>query len=300
VANYHGESAYISWHPAGFPLNVRFLLSLVGFALAGCVSQFASAEELVIPRQQHPWGHFEPGSWKKVSVVTQNFDDKGQVVGTSITESKTTLEKADNDGITLKVESTVDVGGKRLESPQQKICQGYPGQPLGQTIELKSLASETVSVEGKDIRCQVWQLKNDNPDGQRVTKLFYSGSTAPYVLRRETQLFDKTNPKISYDTTVEVVALEMPYKVLDEVHTVAYEKTTAKGSRGILTTVAVVSPDMPGGVVTQTTKEADASGKLLSRSTLEIVDYGVTGDENHPAQVRRRFLLRDRPRLRDR
>ena len=263
-------------------------------------SETARGEELVVPRQQHPWGRFAVGSWKKISVVTQNFDEKGQLVGTSVTETKTTLERADDEGVALKVESTVDVAGKRLEQPQQKISQGYPGQPLGQPIELKSLTPEAVTVEGRSIRCQVWQMKNDASDGKRVTKLYYSNTTAPHILRRETQLFDKANPNLISDTTVEVIALEMPYRVMDEVHTVAYEKTTAKGQRGLVTTVAVVSPDMPGGVVSQTSREADTSGKLLTRSTLEVVDYGVGGDDNHPAQVRRGFLRRDRPRGRDR
>ena len=269
-------------------------------ALAVASSGLAWGEEFIVPRQQHPWGRFAVGSWKRVSTVTQNFDDKGQLVGTSITETKTTLERADDDGVTLKVESTVDVAGKRLEQPQQKICQGYPGQPMGQSIESKPLTPELVTVEGRSIRCQVWQLKNDASDGRRVTKLFYSNTTAPFILRRETQHFDKSNPNVVNDTTAEVIALDMPYRVMDEVHTVAYEKTAAKGSRGIVTTVAVMSTDMPGGVVAQTSKEADANGKLLSRSTLEVIDYGVGGDDNHPAQIRRGFLRRDRPRARER
>ena len=35
------------------------------------------------------------------------------------------------------------------------------------------------------------------------------------------------------------------------------------------------SPDVPGGVVSQTTKETDTSGHLVRRSTLKLVSYGI-------------------------
>ena len=278
-------------------MPVRVILLCCAAYLFGAPSQLLAAD--VIPRQQHPWGHFAPGSWKKISVVTQTIDPQGQVAGASVTQTKTTLDKVDDDGVTLRIETSVEVGGKRFDTPVQVVRQGYPGQLQGQPIELKSLDPEAVTIEGKQIRCQVWQVKSDNADGKRLTKLFYSGATAPYVLRRETKLSDAANPQITFDTTVEVLALDMPYRVLDEMHTVAYEKTTAKNAKSTTTTVAVISPDIPGGVVGQTSKEVDASGRLLTRSTLELAEYHVAGDDNHPAQIRYRRLRRERLRNRE-
>ena len=275
-------------------MSVRVLLLCWGACWLGTASGLSAAD--VIPRQQHPWGHFAAGSSKKITVVTQTLDPQGQVVGTSTTETRTTLDKVDDDGVTLRIESSVEVGGKRFDTPVQVVRQGYPGQLQGQPVELKSLDPEQVTIEGKQIRCQVWQVKSDNPDGKRLTKLFYSGATAPYVLRRETQLSDAANPKVTYDTTVEVLALDMPYRVLDEMHTVAYEKTTARNAKSTTTTVAVLSPDIPGGVVAQTSKELDASGRLLTRSTLEMSEYHIAGDDNNPAQIRYRRLRRERVR----
>ncbi|HZZ71638.1 MAG TPA: hypothetical protein VFE24_05255 [Pirellulales bacterium] len=254
--------------------------------------------DLVMPRQQHPWAHFAPGTSKKVSVLTQTLDAKGQVVGSSITETKTTLEKVDDDGVTLRVESTVEVGGKRFDSPVQVVHQGYPGQPQAQSVELKSLEPEPVTIEGKPIRCQVWQVKTESTDGKRLSKLYYSSAVAPYLLRKETKLSEASNPQQTHETTVEVLALDMPCRVLDEMHSVAYERTTTHNAKSTSTTVAVVSPDIPGGVVSSTSKEVDAAGKQVTRSTLELLEYNVAGDDTNPAQLRYRRLRRERVRAR--
>jgi hypothetical protein len=66
----------------------------------------------------------------------------------------------------------------------------------------------------------------------------------------------------------------MPQRVLTEVKNVACIKTVHKTAKGTVTTIAMSSPDVPGGVVYQTTKEMDTGGRLLRRSTLELVSFG--------------------------
>ena len=59
------------------------------------------------------------------------------------------------------------------------------------------------------------------------------------------------------ETLSEVVALDMPQRVLSEIKNVACIKTVQKTPKGSVTTLAMSSPDVPGGVVYQTTKETD-------------------------------------------
>ena len=65
--------------------------------------------------------------------------------------------------------------------------------------------------------------------------------------------------------------------MLTELKNVACIKTVQKTSKGTVTTIGMSSPDVPGGVVYQTTKELDPAGPLLRRSTLQIADVTAPG-----------------------
>ena len=79
-------------------------------------------------RQRHPWGRFRPGSWKKISLITETFDGDGKVINTSIARTRTTLSGVNDDGVTLKVEATVDLAGKQVQSEPQVLLQGWHGE----------------------------------------------------------------------------------------------------------------------------------------------------------------------------
>ena len=61
-------------------------------------------------------------------------------------------------------------------------------------------------------------------------------------------------------------------------------KTVYRNAKGTVTTLAVVLPDVPGGVVSHSQKEVDASGRVVRRSTLKLLDYSV-----HPENDRGPF-----------
>jgi hypothetical protein len=67
----------------------------------------------------------------------------------------------------------------------------------------------------------------------------------------------------------------MPYKVLTELKTVAYLRTSEKHSQGSGHTIEGYCLEIPGGVVAHSSKEFDAAGQLLRRSTLELIDYAT-------------------------
>jgi len=295
----NGGATELSWK--GFPTCTALLGDAVNrlCQAAFCVGALVLAAHTVaaepfLPRQQHCWAHFPCGTWKKVTVVTQTMDANGRTTGTSTSETTTTLVGVDDAGVTLRVDTIVEVGGKRVQTPSQTIRQTYTGQPAAVTTDAKTLGDEKLVVDGKDVPCQIWQMKGDTPDGQRQVKLYYAANQAPYLLKRETVTNDKMTSKPITTTKSDIIALDMPYRINGELHTVAFERTTASSPSGSSSTLAVISTDIPGGVVTHTTKELDTAGRLVCRSTLETIDYHVSGDDNDPAQQRFRNLRRER------
>lgn len=120
-------------------------------------------------RQHHPWGRFSEGSWSLVRVVTETLDASGQVTSTSTTQTKTTLEKVADEGVTLKVETTVEVAGKTLAAPAQITRQGFADETAGQTVAFKSLEPATVTIEGKAVACQSQQIEVAGAGHRKVT-----------------------------------------------------------------------------------------------------------------------------------
>ena len=99
------------------------------------------------------------------------------------------------------------------------------------------------------------------------------------------------------NTTVEVLSLEMPFKVGAEIKNVAWVRTVqtqAKG--GTKVTLEATCHEVPGGVVYHTERETNETGRTVSRSILELIDYGTGGDTDELMGRRRLFHNRNRTR----
>jgi len=256
------------------------LSSLFCCLLWSTVSGVALAQESGILPQHHPWARFQPGAWKLVRLVTETLDDKGVVIGTSTTETRTILISVDQSGVTLEVQATIEVAGKRFEAEPQLLRQGFHGETCAQELKIKPATDGQVVIEGNKIPCHVEQLECTGAASRTVTNVYYSDTVAPYVLRREETTTDPEGKNTLNETTVAVEALGMPAKVLGEIKSTAIVKTIHKHPKGSATTWAVTSSEVPGGVVSHTSKETDASGRLVRRSTLELVRWGKECDED--------------------
>jgi hypothetical protein len=255
-----------------------------------------AAQEQDPVAQQHPWGRFPVGSWKSVRVVTETLDEKGQVAGETRTETRTKLVGADASGYSLLIESTVEVAGKRFMSQPQVVKHGYYGEPVGQSVTVKKLGAAELQIDGRTLPSDVRQATFESDGLKRVSTIHYSSAVSPYQLRRETVIEAATEAQRS-TTLVETVALEMPQKVHGQVRPAAYLKTTRKTPQGTKVTLEIHCDDVPGGVVSHSANETDASGRVIRRSTLELIDYEIGG---HPPSAdpitRRRAVNRGRPR----
>lgn len=268
-----------------------FRAFLLAFSYAA-VCATCMAQQSGITANLHPWGRFEPGAWKLVRVVTETLDKKGQVVSTSTTDTKTTLMKIDGGGVVLEVQVCMEVAGKQFQAEPQTIKQGFNGEPAAPNSTLKKPTDGQVVIEERKIACKVQQIKLVATNENTTVSLYYSTTVAPYILKRVSVTRDAEGKDVLSTTSFEVIAVEMPLRLRGETRAAIYVKTIRKNVRGTTTTLAVVLPDVPGGMFSHSSKEVDKSGRVVRRSTLELVDYGAEPEEDRVSVFLRKRAAR--------
>ena len=70
--------------------------------------------------------------------MTETLDEHGQVVSTNSADTTTTLVDIDNDGVTLEIQTCMEVAGKRFQAEPQTVKQGFHGELTGQISNSRS------------------------------------------------------------------------------------------------------------------------------------------------------------------
>jgi hypothetical protein len=234
-----------------------------------------AAQESGMTPEIHPWGRFKPGAWKLYQATTETFDEHGKALSKSTTYTNTTLKPGgDRRGLTLLVEAVVEMAGRRIEPPPSEVTEGYLGESPGEVLVVNLLPAESVPINGKRIACKVERIEASGPAGRTTSKVWYSKDVAPHVLRRESRTVDREGN--ATETTLTVESLGIPCDVLPNIAAAARVVITTAHAKGKTVTRALTSAEIPGGVVCHTADEFDAGGRLRSRSTLTLIDYGLT------------------------
>ncbi len=261
---------------------------------ASAVAQTAASHELS-SRELHVWGRFGPGTWKQVRITTETLNERGEVTGITTTETKTTLVGANPRTVSLKIDVIVEVAGKRFGGQQQTVEHGYFGESPGEASEVQLLGNEALTIDGHEVPVSIRQVVATAGQQKQVTRLFLSDDVEPFILKRETTSQSADGLGVAgTHTTAEVIALERPYKVLTQNKSVAYERTIQKSPKGTSITLDVTCVEIPGGIVARTTKELDAQGRLVRRSSIELVAYHAEADAREPEFLTRRQAKRAR------
>ncbi|MFM7073434.1 MAG: hypothetical protein ACKO38_16725 [Planctomycetota bacterium] len=248
---------------------MRVALFFVLFAFPGRLV----ADELE-PRLKHPWGACRPGASKEVRVVSENLDASGQVISRSTTVTRTTLQEVTARDYALAVKVCVDVGGKKFDSPPQLVRQGFYGEFPGEAVTLRKLRDETIAFQGRNLAVETREVTISGERQRRVMSVACSRAAYPFQFRCSASTFSGDGKTPLATTQVEVVATEIPYRVLGEIRDVAFVRTTQTHPKGTRTiTLEVHCPDVPGGVVAHMSKEMDERGQTLRRSELELVAF---------------------------
>jgi hypothetical protein len=260
----------------------------LGLAAAAGPLLGQSADPASPPPRLHPWGCCEPGTWKLVRVVTETLDERGQVIGSNATDTKTTLLGRDRNGITLEIQANMEVAGKRFEAEPQTVKQGFHGESIDAVFAPPQPADAALVIEGRSISCTVQQWETAGPGEKSLTTLYCSTTVSPYVLKRRTTVRDADNKSLIGETTTEVTALEMPVRVKNQIRNGYRLKTVQRNGKGTVTILAAAAPDVPGAIVSHSLKEVDGAGRLIRRSTLELIDYNTDPEKERTGLFNRR------------
>ena len=273
-----------------------WLCRILAWTLAvGLGAAWCAADEAGVAARHHAWARFQPGAWKLVRVVTETLDERGLVMSTSVTETKTTLQKVTATGVGLEVEVGVEVAGKQFDGQPQGITQGFHGELAGAEVKVKPPVAAQVTIEDQKIDCQRQEIEWTGPGGTTVTTVYYSDVLPPYIVKRESTTTDPTGQTSLGESTMEVIALDMPFRVLSTVKNTACIRTLQKNAKGTITSLALSAAEVPGGVVFQSSKETDKAGRLVRRSTLELVAYGLQTEEERIGLFGRKRAARRKP-----
>lgn len=224
-------------------------------------------------RRFHVWGRFQPGSWVVVRQVVETLDPNGRVASTSSTETRTTLAGIEDRCLTLKVQASLEVGGKKLDGPTQELKQGPEGDRPDLPVSFAVAGEENLTLQGRTYRCRIEQSETAVDGKKTVTRVWSSPDAEPFDLRRQTTVIDEATGKVLDETIVEVVALSPQRRILARARPAAEIRIVHRHPRGSTTARAVNCPDVPGGLVSQSAEEYDADGKLLRRTQIELVDF---------------------------
>ena len=257
-------------------LVVLFLL------LAGSI---LSADDALVPREHHEWGRFPMGAWKKVRVVNEKLDGEGNVTSTSSNEVKTTVVAVHNNSVELRIENVIEVGGKQFNKQPQIVKQGFEGQvnpPESGERLVKLDGKDRIVIDGKTVESEVKTITVRRESCRWTSRIYYSQNVAPYVLRREISAQDPAGGRTQYHTSVEVTALDMPHEVGGVIRPTSHVKTTTTTAKGKTITLEVRCEDVPGGFISHTSKQLDSEGRLVGRSTLQLLEYYVPKRQQQP------------------
>ncbi len=288
-----------STFPAAVPVHLR-RWSPRALLIAGCLLRLALPSvaeaqgnkprlpEEPIGIEDNSWARFGVGSWKLVRISKEVFDLNGKLESMTIQEGKTTLIAVDGNRFTLQEEVTLEVAGKRFKSATRTIERGLNDETEGQTVTSKSLGKGTVVICRQEYPIQKHEITVSDEKMKRVSTLHYSPEVEPFILKRDTICTDQI-AKMSFESSVEVLAVDMPHRVLAEVKPTAHIKTVHvlknhaqenQNQENVTTvTLEVSCAYVPGHIVAHTSKKIDAQGRLTERSTLELLDYEVAGKQ---------------------
>lgn len=264
-------------------VTARCLRGLMSLALVGSLCGAAAAQEANFPRELHPWGRFPVGSWKRVRTTSQALDEKGQVLSESITDTRTTLTAVGPESYTLQTEVTVEVASRWITGLPQVTRHGFYGETPPQAVSVRRLADAPLTIDGRTVNCQVRQVVLANEGGKLVHTLYLAEQVPPFVLRRESSLENSHNEEKRRTALVEVVALDLPFRIGGELRSASLIKTTQYLARGTKTTFEIHCVEVPGGVAAHWATETNGAGRVIRRSTLELIDFSIPSGEEEEA-----------------
>ncbi len=241
-------------------------------------------------REFHGWGRFLPGSWRKVRIRKERFGEEGKVNSVSVAEAKTTLMKVSEYDFQIKTESSIEVAGQKYVPAPKTTTRDYFGVP--KAAPLKKVRLTDFILNGLKTKCELHEVAVVTDNSKRVTSFHIPLNGSGLVLRQNTLATSKDGTQL-FQIDVDVLAQNMPLKVMADTMPCAYVRTVQVTADKQIVTMEAYSQAVPGGVVNQSVKVLDLKGQLVERQTIELIDYGLVVGNAEGQPRGRIFRLRN-------
>lgn len=235
-----------------------------------------SQEQFVYPAEHHLWTQFPIGSWRKIEITTETFDDSGNIYGRSVTTQKETLKALADDSYVLEIEATVEVSGRQIVGPINTRILRLLTDRLGVVFSTTRRDDEIIVFNDRSIECQVWDVLYGEEAQNLRDRIYYTPEKFPYVLRRET--FEEVENLPVGTTPVDVssvIAEYVPMLVDNQLLSCVCEKSTRLRDKGSIQSIRMLSPKIPGGEVHVWSTDFNIEAKPNRWSVLKLLKYGV-------------------------
>lgn len=230
-------------------------------ALALVILVVGQARGEDIPRDQHPWGRFAPGSWCRIRVSFDGVGSNGQKIQ-RVELVTTRLLKVDVHGVTLQREI---LRGKKL-TKQPAVTTHWDGT-LRDGNRRERISLGEVKFKGKSHSCQTHSVTRTLDDTTVTTKSWYSPDTPPHFLKR---LIRVSGPKPRH-TAIDVISLKATRKVGKTSYTGWETRTVVARRGGRSQVISFHSEAIPGGLVQSKGERHDSQSARIG-STIEKLD----------------------------
>src|SRR5690606_24015883 len=142
----------------------------------------------------------------------------------------------------------------------------YDDLPYDQTPATRVAEQADLSVDNHRYHCTVLESVAETAVQHVVARTFYCPQARPFTLRRDVTVTQHGEAAPKSQSTSYVVAMEMPHKVLGKTYAASHVKSVHKQNGGTVVSLAIQVLDLPGGIVSQSTKEQDETGRVIRRS----------------------------------
>lgn len=245
-------------------------------------------EPFELPALHHSWARFQPGAWRELQTVTKMMDENGKPATENMTTQRETLEAVAQGKYVLKVQATVAVGGKQIVGEEKTRTLHLPTDGAGLLSGTKRLDDQILSINGRGIACEVWELSYQEDARNLRDLVYYSGQHFPYILRRETfvdeaeagkekqgELDEELDASSSVPPTAEkreeVIALEVPAEIDGKIQSCVSIRTHRHHGKGDTVRLKLICSGVPGGEISVSTTELDAQGNVIRMSVTSLL-----------------------------
>ncbi len=252
-----------------------------------------SNEVFQLPGQHHAWARYQPGAWRKVQTVTTALDEDGNVTSRNMSTQTETLEAVAEGKYVLKVQATVELGGKQIVGEEKTRVLHLETDGAGTVSASRRLEDQPAVIAGRRVDSQLWEVSYQQAGQNLLDRVSYSDAVFPHVLRRVTYLDQGSAESVGEDAEDEVadpqdktptetvkedselIALAMPCPdATGRTRFCACVRTIRYRQKGNTVRLVFRNPDVPGGEISVGSTDFDADGDPVRISTSSLLDFG--------------------------